>query len=39
MDEREGARAEIIDSRERIKEIASQLAERAKPTYMKERAK
>ena len=39
MDEREGARAEISDSRERIKEIASQLAERAKPTYMKERAK
>lgn len=39
MDERESARAEIHDSRERIKEIAGQLAQRAKPTYMKERAK
>jgi hypothetical protein len=39
MDERESARAEINDSRERIKEIATQLAQRAKPSYMKERAK
>lgn len=39
MDERESARAEINDSRERIKDIAAQLAQRAKPSYMKERAK
>ena len=39
MDERESARAEINDSRERLKEIATQLAQRAKPSYMKERAK
>jgi ElaB/YqjD/DUF883 family membrane-anchored ribosome-binding protein len=39
MDEREMARAEISDSRERMKDIASQLARRANPDYVKERAK
>jgi ElaB/YqjD/DUF883 family membrane-anchored ribosome-binding protein len=39
MDERESARAEINDSRERMKDIAAQLARRADPTYVKERAK
>jgi ElaB/YqjD/DUF883 family membrane-anchored ribosome-binding protein len=39
MDERESARAEIDDSRERMKEIAAQLARRAKPSYVKQKAK
>jgi hypothetical protein len=39
MDERESARAEIDHSRERLKDIASELAHRAKPTYVKQKAK
>lgn len=39
MDERQSARAEIDDSRERMKDIAAQLARRAEPTYVKQRAK
>jgi ElaB/YqjD/DUF883 family membrane-anchored ribosome-binding protein len=39
MDERQSARAEIDDSRERMREIAGQLARRADPNYVKQRAK
>ena len=39
MDEREIARAEVDRSRERVKDIAVQLAHRAQPTYVKQRAK
>lgn len=39
MDERQSARAEIDDSRERMKDIATELAHRAGPKYVKQRAK
>jgi ElaB/YqjD/DUF883 family membrane-anchored ribosome-binding protein len=39
MDERQSARAEIDDSRERMKNIAAQLARRAEPNYVKQKAK
>jgi cobalamin biosynthesis protein CobD/CbiB len=39
MDERQSARAEIDDSRERMKDIAAQLARRAQPEYVKQRAR
>ena len=39
MDEREIARAEIDHSRERMKDIAIELVNRAKPAYVKQKAK
>lgn len=39
MDERQDARAEIDDSRERMKDIAAELAQRAKPSHLKQQAK
>lgn len=39
MDERQSARAEIDDSRERMKDIAAQLTHRAEPSYIKQQAK
>ena len=39
MDERKSARAEINHSRERMKDIAAQLAHRGQPSYVKEKAK
>jgi ElaB/YqjD/DUF883 family membrane-anchored ribosome-binding protein len=39
MDERQSVRAEIDDSREHLKDIAAQLASRAKPDYVKQKAR